>query len=733
MNTEWIYESGVADNLDWASSSFDADGNLIIVGNVSVTSGNSDVLVTKFDSEGNMQWQETFDGSANGFDYGVKAVCDAANNTYVAAAVMGSGTEHDITVLKYDENGGLVWTGSWNGSANLIDVPVSMLLDPSGDLYVGGISHASLTNIDYALVKFGSNGQVLWSNTYDHAGLMEIPTGVELDISMNPVITGGSAASVSSWDFATVIYDQVTGAQLQVSRVATPGVGLDRAYAIAKDGNANLYITGYTDNLGNWDIQTIKLDASFNLEWAATWEGEGLADAAKAIGTDGDGNVLVTGYTANSEGGSEFITIKYDDVGNELWAKRFRPKYPTWQAVANKLVVDNDNNVLVTGTMYNGDDMDFWTVAYNEDGELLWAERYDGGNGDDEGMDIITDGQGNIFITGLSNTGSGTEYTTIKYSEFYKEENILYDGNGDPVCVDGELIIKFNPDLVDPMMVDDRGQQFAPLDKFVPMSVVNDICEKIGFKCTPEQLTAFKVFRRMTTADVTSMSRLGEQIPVEEFWSTLLITVEGMTDPFAVADSLSTMRDLIYFAHPNFIYELNDLPNDPLIGEQTSLIPTATYPDAHINADPAWDIQTGRDYVKVGVIDDGIYWPHEDFGDGTYAGSKITGGWNFSSNVHISASPNPNGSHGTACAGIIGALRNNLVGVAGIAGGDVDGGGNTGCQLISLDVSSGTSISGANAAHAIVEGSLQTTSGYGYGLHVLNCSWGGVYVRPEYV
>lgn len=47
----------------------------------------------------------------------------------------------------------------------------------------------------------------------------------------------------------------------------------------------------------------------------------------------------------------------------------------------------------------------------------------------------------------------------------------------------------------------------------------------------------------------------------------------------------------------------------------------------------AWDIEVGQEYVKVRVYDDPINWRHLDFGDGTYIGSKIKGGWNYQNDV----------------------------------------------------------------------------------------------------
>ncbi|MEZ4849167.1 MAG: S8 family serine peptidase [Bacteroidia bacterium] len=117
------------------------------------------------------------------------------------------------------------------------------------------------------------------------------------------------------------------------------------------------------------------------------------------------------------------------------------------------------------------------------------------------------------------------------------------------------------------------------------------------------------------------------------------------------------------YARKWIFYELLSTPNDSLYSqEQPNLHPTTAYPYAHINMESAWEIETGKSHVKVGVYDSGIKYTHEDFGDGTFAGSVIDGGkdyYNNSPGIPIQNLSNPDlGGHGTNVAGIIGAVTN---------------------------------------------------------------------------
>src|SRR5690606_11769610 len=81
--------------------------------------------------------------------------------------------------------------------------------------------------------------------------------------------------------------------------------------------------------------------------------------------------------------------------------------------------------------------------------------------------------------------------------------------------------------------------------------------------------------------------------------------------------------------------------------------------------------------------------------------------------------------HGTPIAGIIGAIRNNELGVAGIAGGDYNQS-QLGVRLYDFKIldNSGTLSRVSDAIDAITEGATSGNNSYVYTLDVMNHSWG---------
>lgn len=159
-----------------------------------------------------------------------------------------------------------------------------------------------------------------------------------------------------------------------------------------------------------------------------------------------------------------------------------------------------------------------------------------------------------------------------------------------------------------------------------------------------------------------------------------------------VIDSKHQYNDLIYFAHieksnyrsaieianelfltgkydavePIFIKLMNKFTNDPDLSYQwaiNNIGSTSQYngtPGADMKVFEAWSISTGNAAIKVAVIDEGVDLNHPDLIDNLLPGYDATG---LGSNGSFTG----NDPHGTACAGIIAAVGNNNIGLAGVA------------------------------------------------------------------
>ncbi len=138
----------------------------------------------------------------------------------------------------------------------------------------------------------------------------------------------------------------------------------------------------------------------------------------------------------------------------------------------------------------------------------------------------------------------------------------------------------------------------------------------------------------------------------------------------------------VVYAEPNYEIGLLAEPNDPLYGElwgMNNTGQTGGTADADIDALEAWGIAVGSRDVIVAVLDTGVDYNHPDLKDNMWINQdEIEGngidddnngyvddvrGWNFENETN---DPADWYGHGTHCAGTIGAVGNNSVGVAGV-------------------------------------------------------------------
>jgi thermitase len=151
----------------------------------------------------------------------------------------------------------------------------------------------------------------------------------------------------------------------------------------------------------------------------------------------------------------------------------------------------------------------------------------------------------------------------------------------------------------------------------------------------------------------------------------------------------------VVFAEPNYFAQAAGVPNDPEYPQQWNL--------ERVAAAAAWDATTGDPNLTVAVIDSGADLNHPDLRD------RLVYGWDYVGNDFV---PEDENGHGTHVAGIIGAITNNGIGVAGMSW--------HGKLLVYKVLDSKGDGPYANIASAIV-------SAQGSGARIINLSLGGTY------
>jgi subtilisin family serine protease len=182
----------------------------------------------------------------------------------------------------------------------------------------------------------------------------------------------------------------------------------------------------------------------------------------------------------------------------------------------------------------------------------------------------------------------------------------------------------------------------------------------------------------------------------------------------------------IEYAEPDYLLKIDAQPADNSFSKLWGLNNTGQTGgtvDADIDAVEAWDVSTGSSNVVVAVIDTGIDYNHPDLAANmwTNTGEVPGDGIDNDGNGYVddvyginaiagSGDPMDDESHGTHCAGTIGAVGNNGTGVTGV---------NWNVKMMALKFLDSNGSGSTSDAIACIQYAITN------GAHIMSNSWGG--------
>jgi hypothetical protein len=169
-------------------------------------------------------------------------------------------------------------------------------------------------------IKYSGAGAPLWTNRYNGpANSADYAAAVAVDGSGTVFVTGDSLGSGSIADYATVAYSSA-GVPLWTNRYNSPVRNDAGAYAVAVDGNGNVYVTGDAPGSGGYgDYLTIKYSGAGVPLWTNRYNGPANDDDyAAAMAVDASGNVVVTGSSYGPGANYDYVTIRYSSAATPV-------------------------------------------------------------------------------------------------------------------------------------------------------------------------------------------------------------------------------------------------------------------------------------------------------------------------------------------------------------------------------------------------------------------------------
>jgi hypothetical protein len=226
-----------------------------------ISAGRTDALMIKLDGDGAVQWVKQFGGlyedsiihlavdvQGNVIVQGVFADEVTWGGEKMHA---GGGSDADVVLAKYDGNGNHQWSKHFGSQFN--EVAGGVAVDPAGNILMTGSydrsigfgdgDHGCAGESDVFVAKFGPDGSVQWSKTFG---------GAREDIGFGIAVDAAGSATVTGWFFS----------KMEIAGKSVTGKGNKDIFVAKFDAKGALrWVSAYGD-LGHDQGRAIALDKS---------------------------------------------------------------------------------------------------------------------------------------------------------------------------------------------------------------------------------------------------------------------------------------------------------------------------------------------------------------------------------------------------------------------------------------------------------------------------------------
>lgn len=416
-NIDWVKYYSEKATISNVPSAIDAGSNVYITGYTYPTPSNADLTTIKYDALGNLIWVRNYNNG--GFDDANAITLDASGNIYVTGESDGTGTGRDLITIKYDASGTQLWAVRYNGAFNGNDVANAIFIDPAGNVYVTGKTTVTGVTTNYVTVKYNASGVQQWVHTYNGTGNNN-DESVAIDYSSTGrlFITGTSQNVSANSDIVTIRINPNTGSQMWVKSINGTANSNDIAFSILSDGNDVVVVGSQKNTTTNDDYVTLKYNGNTGTTlWQKTYDSGNNINVATSITKDASNNFAVTGTTLN---GSllEYHTLMYNNSGVQQWVN-INPTNIMYSSVTPKVATDPiANHFYVCGEKKIANN-DILVYQITPGGNKTWEKTFNGAmNNQDAAVDLVVNSSGILYVAGASlNSTAKFDYTTIRISQ----------------------------------------------------------------------------------------------------------------------------------------------------------------------------------------------------------------------------------------------------------------------------------------------------------------------------
>jgi hypothetical protein len=353
----------------------------------------------------------------SGTNTGSNIVVDSSDNMYTCGS--SSNNSDSIVIAKYDSLGSLQWQKYYRrnsgSSARGTYASGGMTIDSSSNIYFTGYWNGP-NGLIAMFISVTSSGTTVWATQtqYQQDGVWN---SIAVDSSANPYVTGyandyNGSNNASKWTIARWIPVGGTSWWLKFGAF-TGSTAIGIGTGIVTDSSNNVYVTGYANYSGTYDMYIAKFNSSGTVQWQQRFY-SASTDYIHGITLDTSGNVYIVGES-DVGGNYNIIIAKYNNSGTIQWQRSL-----SGASIENGygIAVDSSANVYITGNSNTGGTYDLIIAKYDTSGTIQWQRKLTGVTGTDSGQAIrvatSTDGTPILYVAGYVGASGSSDMIIAK-------------------------------------------------------------------------------------------------------------------------------------------------------------------------------------------------------------------------------------------------------------------------------------------------------------------------------
>ena len=277
-----------------------------------------------------------------------------------------------------------------NFLASSIDHAYAVAIQADGKIVAAGFVNKSTMDFDIAVARYNTDGTLDTTfsgdgrQTTDFGGMSEAAYGVAIQSDGKIVVAGYTQNSMTGSDFMVARYNSDGTLDTAFSgdgKQTTDFGGNDVVTAMAIQGNGKIVLAGYTTgNSTSYDFAVARyntngaLDTTFSTDGKQTTDFGNTSDHATAAAIQSNGRIVVVGYTFSTLPHYDFALARYTSTGTLDTSFSGDGKQITdfgnTPDIANAVAIQSNGRIVVAGSLITSSNSNFALARYNGNGSL---------------------------------------------------------------------------------------------------------------------------------------------------------------------------------------------------------------------------------------------------------------------------------------------------------------------------------------------------------------------------